>query len=260
VVDLLGVKITDRVGEVNVNSFGSEMVIVNYNTGADITVQFTKDGNVKRTNYSCFKKGNVRNPYDITLYGIGYLGDGEYESSINNKPTKVYKTWEGMLRRGYDKKFKLKSPSYKDATVCKEWHCFQTFADWYFNNYYEVEGERMNLDKDILVKGNKVYSPQTCIFVPARINALFVKNNRNRGDLPIGVSYNKREDKYIARCSGGLKMKTEHIGNYITPEEAFLAYKFNKELIIKDTANEYKGKIPNILYDAMIKYKVEMYD
>jgi hypothetical protein len=259
-VILLGVKITDRVGEVNVNSFGSEMVIINYNTNVDVTVKFKDHGNTKHTSYISFKNGTVRSPYDRTLYKIGYLGEGEYDTSVNNKPTKVYKTWEGMLRRGYDEKFKLKSPTYKDAIVCNKWHCFQTFADWYFNNYYEIEGERMHLDKDILIKGNKIYNPDACIFVPARINALFVKNNRNRGDLPIGVHYSKKDGKFISRCSGGLKMKTEHIGIYNTPEEAFLAYKINKELVIKDTANEYKDRIPNKLYDAMVNYKVEMFD
>ena len=120
----------------------------------------------------------------------------------------------------------------------------------------------MCLDKDILIKGNKEYAPDKCIFVPQRINNLFTKNDCKRGNLPIGVNYRKDKNKYEASCSilnNNIK-KRKHIGYYNTPEEAFLAYKQFKEQYIKQVADEYKGRIPDRLYEAMYKWEVEIDD
>ena len=87
-----------------------------------------------------------------------------------------------MLRRCYDEKLHKKYPTYIDCKVCEEWLNFQNFAKWYYNNYYEIENEKICLDKDILHKGNKIYSPDNCVFVPNNINVLFVKSDKSRGD------------------------------------------------------------------------------
>ena len=113
------------------------------------------------------------------------------------------------------------------------------------------------MDKDILIKGNKIYSSETCVFVPERINLLFIKNDRIRGDLPIGVSYDG--NRYKSQCKNGTH-KYIRLGTYDTPEEAFQIYKQYKENVIKDVANEYKGKIPEKLYNALMNYKVEITD
>jgi hypothetical protein len=150
-------------------------------------------------------------------------------------------------------------PTYKDCSVCDEWLNFQNFAAWYDKNYYEVTGERMDLDKDILVKGNKIYSPDTCAFVPHSINGLFVKNNARRGNLPIGVSYEKKNSKFKAKCNNG-KKKAIGIGHFNTSKEAFLAYKEFKENLIKRIAFEYKEKIPSVIFNALLNYEVEETD
>ncbi len=116
----------------------------------------------------------------------------------------------------------------------------------------------MDIDKDILCKGNKIYSPDACVVVPQNINKLFTKCNNSRGDLPVGVSYHKLNEKYIARCH--VKGKLKHLGYYDSPEEAFYVYKNFKEKYIKEVAEEYKNKIPQKLYDAMVTYKVEIDD
>ena len=116
----------------------------------------------------------------------------------------------------------------------------------------------MNLDKDILIKGNKVYGPDTCIFVPQDINKLFTKRNNNRGNYPIGVSYNKQQKKYKSYCN--TNSKQNFLGYYDTPEEAFTIYKQFKENYIKQVADEYKNHIPEKLYNAMYEYEVEIDD
>ena len=121
----------------------------------------------------------------------------------------------------------------------------------------------MCLDKDILVKGNKVYSPETCIFVPKTINSLFTKRQNDRGESVIGTSLTQN-GKYRAYCSlinpKTGKSKYEHLGCYETQEKAFEVYKYYKERNIKEVADYYKDKIPQKLYDALYNYEVEITD
>lgn len=170
---------------------------------------------------------------------------------------KSYSKWRAMIARCTSETIKEKNLTYKDCEVCNEWLDYPNFQKWYEENYYEVEDEQMHLDKDILIKGNKIYSPETCIFVPCRINVLFTKSNKKRGDLPIGVKRDKKA--YVAQCST-LGRKKKYLGRFNTPEEAFVAYKAFKEKYIKEVADLYKDKIPKNLYDAMYRYEVEITD
>ena len=253
----------DRTGEVGHNTFGSKMVIIKYRKAIDIDVYFPEyDCIVKNQQYGNFKNGKIKCPYERSVYGIGYIGEGEYKTKENGKPTKVYETWKSMLQRCYDKKYQEKRPTYKDCEVCEKWLNFQNFAKWYENNYYEIEGEKMCLDKDILVKHNKIYSPETCIFVPNNINMLFVKCDRLRGNSVIGTS--PENGKYKVRCSmfnpETGKSKCEYLGYYETQEKAFEVYKYYKEKNIKEVADYYKEQIPINLYNALYDYEVEITD
>ena len=198
----------------------------------------------------------IKNPYN-GLCGVGLTGNTKTVDS-NGKIKKSYNVWKGMIYRCYGQKEAEKLPTYRDCIVCDEWLCYANFEHWWDDNYYEVSDQEMNLDKDILFKGNKVYSPQTCVITPKNINLLFVKRDAKRGDLPVGVSYYKRDKKYTAtlREFG----KPHFLGLYDTPIEAFNAYKQAKERFIKAMADEYQDKIPQKLYDAMHKWEVEISD
>ena len=183
----------DRTGERGINTFGSEMIIVGYRMNRDIDVYFPEyDWIAKNREYKNFKNDKIKCPYERRVFGVGYIGEGKYKTTENGKNTRIYSTWHDMLRRCYSEKVHERNPTYIDCEVCEEWYDFQAFAEWYEKNYYEIEGEIMHLDKDILHKGNKIYSKETCIFVPEKINILFVKNNKNRGDCPIGISLFKK--------------------------------------------------------------------
>ena len=255
------VKKIDRTGEENVNNFGSKMIISKYNNNYDIDVYFPEYNWVaKNKRYGNFKKGEIKCPYERRTYGIGYLGEGEYNSYENSKRTKYYDTWVSMLRRCYDDKYQEKYPTYKGCEVCTEWHNFQAFAEWYENNYYQIEDEVISLDKDILSKGNKIYSPETCVFVPQNINTLFTKCDKSRGNDPIGTS--KRPfGNYQVYCNNGYG---DYLGVYSTKEEAFKIYKHHKEKIIKECIESYEGIIPEPHYSrlkkAMYNYRVEIDD
>ena len=244
----------ERVGERNYNNFGSLMVIKKYINCDNIAVYFPEYSWLcHKTTYKEFKNGHIKCPYEPRYCGIGYLGEGPYLVMENYNKSKAFIVWSSMLNRCYSGKYK----TYENCYVCNEWLNYQNFAYWFERNYYEIKEDIICLDKDVLVKGNTIYSPDTCIFVPQRINTLILKSGSIRGDLPIGVT--KSGSKFIARCHNGLNEKI-HLGTFNTPEEAFIAYKKFKELIIKQVADEFKDVIPNKLYMALYNYNIEIDD
>ena len=109
-------RIKDRTGEINYNFYGSKMTIIKYNNWENVIIEF--ENGYKTTNsYSNFEKGVVKNPYDKSIFGVGYFGEGKFNSSVNNKHSKVYIVWHSMLERGYSDKLKEKRPTYENVTV-----------------------------------------------------------------------------------------------------------------------------------------------
>ena len=166
----------------------------------------------------------------------------------------LYNHWNNMLHRCYDSKKHKINPTYIGCFVCKDWMYLSNFKNWFDENY--VEG--WCLDKDILVKGNKEYSPGKCCFVPNEINVLFTKRTANRGKYPIGVSMDKRNNRFNAYVNRGNRQ--DYLGSYSTPEEAFKAYKKAKEEWIKEVANKWKDKLKPNVYEALMNYQVEITD
>ena len=253
----------DRTGEGKLNNFGSKMIIKEYRKYSDIDVYFPEyDWTFEHAEYQSFKKGEIKCPYEPRTFGVGYLGEGKYKTRENGKLTDEYKIWYHMVERCYDPKYHEKRSTYKDCKVEDYLLNFQHMGEWIENNYYEVPGERMCLDKDILCKGNKVYSRNTCIFVPERIKLLFVKSDNERGDNPIGVTP-RESGNYCAQCNNGYG-KQISLGTYTSKEEAFQVYKKYKEGLIKETIESYEGKIPEPFYsrlrEAMYNYEVEIDD
>ena len=250
-----------RIGERFKTNEGYIAIIVDYKNYSNVFIVFegNEDMIPKKVRMDALEDGRVLNPFKRSIYNTGYIGQGDYIIYKNGRTTKYYDDWHSLMQRGFDEEFKKKYPTYKDVTINQECYCLQDFGRWFDENYYEIEGEQMCLDKDILVKGNKEYRFDRMIYVPHRINCLFTKSDASRGDLPIGVSYDKEKDRYKASCSvikNNRKTK-KHLGYYNTPHEAFLAYKEFKEAYIKQVADEYKGRIPDKLYNAMYNWIVE---
>lgn len=186
-----------------------------------------------------------------TMCGIGYHGSEDIDYSSES-----YLRWHDMIHRCYNVKFHMSHPEYADCTVCEEWLNYSNFKVWFDQN--KIAGMKLDLDKDILFKGNKEYSPATVAFVPHEINTLFLTGKRSRGDLPIGVYYDNERNKYRAEMS--FMGKTIKLGRFDTPESAFARYKEYKEDFIKDMAEQYKDILPDKVYQAMQKWKVEILD
>jgi hypothetical protein len=240
-------KKVNRTGEKYISSRGQTYEIIEYFTCMNCTIRFD-DGLIQyNKRYDHVRAGDVKNLFYPSIFGIGFLGADEYKKAINGIHTREYYTWKNMLKRCYDVKYKERNPTYKDVTICEEWHNFQNFATWFEENYNPEIMQGWHLDKDILFKGNKIYSTKTCCFVPQEINALFTKNDKSRGNLPIGVT--KEGNKFITKAS-----------RHNTPEEAFEAYKITKEKEILHVANKWKSSITDNCYKAMYNYQVEITD
>lgn len=238
-------KPVDRLGEKRVSNQGCSMKIVEYTSSNLCKILFEETGNTKLTTYQEFKKGTITNPLHKNYLNIGFEGIGKY---LFKKHKRIYKVWSSIIARGYNKELKEKYPAYKDVTVCEEWHNFQNFAKWMEENYKTG----FHLDKDILVKGNKIYSPETCCFVPQEINSLFkgFKSKKGYNITPQGnyiIRINKNKERIC-------------LGRRDTPEEAFEVYKIAKEDYIKEIANKWKDKIDPQVYESMINYKMEIID
>lgn len=252
----------NRLGEEYYNKNGFHMVITKYNSANDIEVTFD-NGYVVKTNYKMIKNGWVKNRSAATVLNHGVIG--KCKVSYKNKATKEYRAWQGMLVRCFSENYKTKKPTYKDVSCCEEWLNFETFLTWVKSqenySYFQNNKSNWQLDKDILIKGNKVYSPETCSIVPLRVNTLFVKSDSLRGIYPIGVTYEKRWNTFTSRCCGVNGKRIKHSG-FHNPTDAFLQYKTDKENVIKQVATEEyeKKSISKKCYESMMNYQVEITD
>lgn len=259
----MNIRKKERVGEEKYNEQGYLMKIVDYINCHHISVKFTQpQESIVTSGYDKFETGKIKNPYAPSVYGMGCAGV-TYPTSENHKQLKEYKTWHGVLQRCFDEKYKQRQPTYKNVVVCEDWLNYEKFYEWIHSqeNYEQWKNNNdWHIDKDILVKRNKVYAPDKCCLIPRDVNILFTKRDNYRGDYPIGVSYNKSNDGYSAMCS--TKNGRARLGIYSTPEEAFYVYKHFKENLIKKIAKETytKGEITKRCYEALMSYKVEITD
>lgn len=210
------------------------------------------NGYIRKSHYNSIRENSAKNPFYPNWYNKGFMGVGPYNSKHRS-----YRTWASLLSRCYapeEKREKWTYSTYYNCEVSYEWLNFQNFAEWYDANY--VEG--WQLDKDILKRGNKLYCPEFCTFVPHQINSTFTKANSIRGDFPIGVYYHKRDKVY--RSEININDKVIRLGNFKSPDEAFFVYKEAKENHIKDLADQYKDKLDKNVYNALINYEVRMDD
>jgi hypothetical protein len=174
------------------------------------------------------------------VYGIG-TNDADYLTKIERNGKRYmcpfYTKWKGMLERGYCPKLHKQQPTYADCSVAEEWHLFSTFKDWMRSQ----NGLGLELDKDILLIGNRIYSPETCCFVTRQINGLLNDHAAARGESPPGVCWDKKASKYRAQIR--IHGKKTFIGLFTTVEAAEQAYNAAKKAYIIACAQD---QLPHI--------------
>lgn len=181
---------------------------------------------------------------------VGF-NSGKYPATKDGKILKEYDVWRQVLVRCYDPKYQKKKPSYIGCSVSENFKNFTYFYEW-ARQQIGFGQENYHLDKDLLIKGNKLYSEDTCLFLPQELNSLLLSNKAVRGSLPIGVC--AHNGKFLAQCLR--KPASHHVGVFDTPELAFLAYKEAKETYIKLQAEKWKALIDPRAFAALMAYEV----
>lgn len=231
---------------------GGIVEVIKYNRFNDVLIKHLDDhGYISSVHVHNLKRGCVRNPYFPAYYGVGYLGVGEYKVFVGNKHTPAYAAWHMMMHRVYSEEVHKIEPTYAECSVCSDWHDFQNFAEWYYKEP-NSQTRGFQLDKDLMVLGNKVYGPTFCSFIPQEVNSLLNASDRSRGDLPQGVVKDGRMFK--ARLGKG---KTRvHLGNYPTEQQAFEVYKKAKEEYVKEVANRNKDVLHPKVYENLMNWEL----
>lgn len=228
------------------NNWGDVVVIEVLECGYCL-VKFLKTGNLMEVANKCLLNGKIKD------------NGTTCRKTTAQTNTKEYRTWKAMLARCYNENTQNKCPTYKGCTVSENFKVYSYFYGW-CEKQVGFEEDGWCLDKDILVKENRVYSEDTCCFVPTEINCLIISGESYRGFLPRGVVLDKGSKKPSYRARVSQKGKYVCYGSYSNPEEAFCAYKEAKESYIKFVANEYKDRIDLRVYEALMNWTVEITD
>ena len=254
---LNNVSYKDCVGKVCKSKSSGDFKILKYNDRANVEIQFLNTGYEMVARLNHIRSGEVKDPYSPSVFGVGISGT-KYPITVDSVKTKEYGLWKDMLRRCYSDAYKKRKPTYEGCEVSDKFKSYEYFYEW-CNSQVGFDVKGFDLDKDLLIKGNKVYSEDSCIFIPAEINLLLVKREALRGEHLIGVCWCKRDKVFVARVNKN-KVKRENLGSFKTELEAFEAYKQAKESFIKEQANVWKDKIDIRAYNALMNYKVEITD
>ena len=163
-----------------------------------------------------------------------------------------------MLQRCYSDSYQKQRPTYEGCEVSENFKSYEYFYEW-CNKQIGFGNKGWHLDKDLLIKGNKIYSEYTCVFLPREINQVLVKREALRGEHLIGVYWHNTKKTFVAMVNKN-KGKPEHLGSFKTEIEAFNAYKVAKESFIKEQAEKWKDKIDPRAYEALMNYEVNIND
>jgi len=236
--------------------------VVRYNNARSVDVRFVDTGGLRNTSSANIRSGCVKDYHKPSVFGKGFYGVGNFVSKVKGKSTTEYNRWSGILERCYDQVKQEKQPTYTDCTLTNDWHNFQIFSEWFVNHPYNSAD--CHVDKDLLIKGNKHYSPETCLIIPHEINEALTLTGASRGDYPVGVS--KRTDgrrkpysAHITKTINCIKRKYG-LGHFSTAIEAFMVYKAAKQSYIKSLAEIHREALDPRAFSALMNYTISEED
>lgn len=247
----MGIKPSVSVGDKFTTKSGYPYTVIDYKGAYEVTVRFDDDSAFEVTTHAGnVKTGSVKNPFLPSVYGVGFIGLGEYRSQDEGVINPAYSRWLGMFIRCYRKKIKPSDSSYIDCYVAPEWHNYQVFAKWYYGQPNYNAG--YHLDKDLLKQGNRVYSPEFCCLIPAELNAMIVKPALSKSGLPTGVNKTKNGRFRVRLSEDG---RSKFLGSFDTIDEAKDAYVAAKESYVRKKAKEWQGFITLDAYKSLVEWR-----
>jgi hypothetical protein len=241
-----------EIGQVYKTNEGGSVTVINYIHAEKVLVQHNDDYKHEQfVQSSCLRAGVLKNPYRPSVKGVGFIGSGKFPRSIMSKPTKPYALWASMINRCYCEKRNSSKKSLSGISVDKEWHNFQNFALW-----LDLQENGMNpdfdLDKDLRVPGNKIYSKYSCSMVPREINKMVKSMSGYERDLPQGVKIKGTHfESYI-----GMNGSQFYLGRYQTAEDASKAYKDKKQEYFVEMAEKHKNVIHADVYTNLTTRRI----
>lgn len=231
----------ERIGEVLPTTMYGDVTILEWKDSYNVKIVFNNTGTIAWHPAGNICKGKVMDYMAPIASGVGFIGYGEYTPVKNPK---AYKHWIHMLKRCNSDDYEHRN--YFDVTVCDEWLCFQNFAEW-AEKQFGFTNESWQLDKDILISGNRQYRPEACCFVPARINSLIIRSDvKGRGPDKFGTFY------FTTRDFTGKKLSK----SFKSQEDGKHWYKGVKEVAVKAVADEYKNVLDSRIYEALYSWQV----
>lgn len=248
-----GNRFTDRTGHKNISNEGYEMEIISYRSSSDMTIRFNDERNTIKSQvaYKEFKNGSVKNPFHKRILGRGYFGEGEYTARVDGKMTKCYNNWFNMFNRCYGEKTTV---AYSKVEVDEKWNNYQVFARWFYQNYDLNTMKDWDLDKDLLSGNNKIYSEQTCVFLPKELNGLLTTNISSSTGYPKGVYPKDGKFESAIQKHG----KQVYLGFFNTPQEAHEVYMKAKKEYLTEVSDKWRGILSDRVCDAIENYDIAL--
>jgi len=240
------------------NVHGEWMTAADYNNSRDMFAVFD-NGERTHTTWQNFMNGHVRNAFTPSVMGLGYLGKGNYPTIKNGQADKVYALWLNMLTRTYNSKFHKFNPRYEDCEIDPVWLNYSTFYEDVQRmcpHFYD-EDVQYELDKDLLHKGNRVYGPNTCCFLPGELNTILLQATSARGEYPVGVTLYTQSsiNPYRATISRSGAGKPKLVKGFPTIEEAFVWYCAQKKVYLLERVEYWRKYLTKDAYMALLRWE-----
>ena len=204
----------DCVGNVYKSKSSGDFKVLKYNNARDVEIQFLKTGFETVAELGNIRNGNLKDPCLPSVYGVGIVGT-KYPISEGGVLTKEYILWSNMLQRCYNDAYKKRQPTYEGCEASGNFKSYEHFYEW-CQNQIGFNNKDWQLDKDLLIKGNKVYSENTSVFIPREINQVLVKRTASRGENLIGVYWDKKGKAFVAMVNKN-KGRSEYLGGASIP-------------------------------------------
>lgn len=245
-------KLENMVGKTFSTANYGNIEIINYQNSDNVEIKFVDTGYITTVTMQRLINGSVKDKLSPSVFNVGIVGY-RYPITINGRLVLEYNLWRSMLARCYNANFHIKNHSYKGCSVSENFKSYEYFYEW-CHRQIGFGKTGWHLDKDLLFKGNKVYSEDTCVFLPSEINGALIHNENSNRSLPTSVVMNTSNNFYSRFSINGF---TQYIGTFDTPEEAFLAYKQAKEQYLQHLAYKYEESLDPRAFNALLYYSVD---